>query len=96
VFSVLLDGLRTLPRVRIHGPDDLTDRTPTVLFSVEGVESTEVADHLARHDVAVWPGHSYAVEVARAMQLDGVRAGVVAYVDETDVERLLGALAGLS
>jgi cysteine desulfurase family protein (TIGR01976 family) len=92
VFQVLLEGLHTNERVTVHGPQDLTDRTPTVLFSVAGIASTEVAEHLARHDVAVWPGHSYAVEAARAMQLDGVRAGVVAYVDEQDVDRLLDAL----
>jgi selenocysteine lyase/cysteine desulfurase len=89
VFSTLLDGLHAHERVTVHGPQDLTERTPTVLFSVDGVASSDVAEHLARHDVAVWPGHSYAVEAARAMQLDGVRAGVVAYVDETDVDRLL-------
>ena len=95
VFATLLDGLRADPRVVLHGPDDLTNRTPTVLFSIDGVASSEVAAHLARHDVAVWPGHSYAVEAARAMSLDGVRAGVVAYVDEGDVEHLLDALATL-
>ena len=89
VFATLLEGLHADERVTVHGPQDLTDRTPTVLFSVDGVASTDVAEHLAKHDVAVWPGHSYAVEVARAMGLDGVRAGVVAYVDEADVAQLL-------
>lgn len=92
VFEGLLDGLRAHERVTIHGPDDLVDRTPTVLFSVDGTPSTEVAARLATSGVAVWPGHSYAVEAAAAMQLDGIRAGVVAYVDDTDVEQLLAAL----
>ena len=95
VFAVLLDGLAADPRVTLHGPANLTDRTPTVLFSVDGADSTDVADHLAARDVAVWPGHSYAVEAAQAMGLDGVRAGVVAYVDEGDVAQLLEALADL-
>ena len=96
VFAGLLEGLRANDRVDIHGPHDLVDRTPTVLFRVDGVASTDVAAHLARHDVAVWPGHSYAVEAARAMRLDGVRAGVVAYVDDDDVGRLLDSLATLA
>lgn len=95
VFTTLLAGLHADERVTVHGPADLTHRTPTVLFSVEGVASTDVAAHLARHDVAVWPGHSYAVEAAAAMDLDGVRAGVVAYVDDEDVSLLLDALAAL-
>jgi cysteine desulfurase family protein (TIGR01976 family) len=95
VFADLLEGLQANERVTVHGPQDLTERTPTVLFNVDGVASDDVATHLARHRVAVWPGHSYAVEAARAMDLDGVRAGVVAYVDEDDVAQLLDALAAL-
>jgi cysteine desulfurase family protein (TIGR01976 family) len=94
-FTALLDGLAADPRVTVHGPHDLTDRTPTVLFRVDGTASEEVAARLAARGVAVWAGHSYAVEVARAMQLDGVRAGVVAYVDEDDVAQLLEAVAAL-
>jgi cysteine desulfurase family protein (TIGR01976 family) len=96
VFSLLLDGLRSFDRATVHGPDDLVDRTPTVLFSVDGVASAEVARALADAHVAVWAGHSYAVEAAAAMGLDGVRAGVVAYVTEGDVAKLLEALANLS
>ena len=92
VFETLLDGLHANDRVRIHGPQDLADRTPTVLFSIDGVASGEVASRLAARDVAVWPGHRYAVEAAKAMRLDGVRAGVVAYVDTDDVTQLLDAL----
>jgi selenocysteine lyase/cysteine desulfurase len=49
--------------------------------------------------VAVWDGHNYAVEAMAPMGLDAeagaVRAGVVAYVDDADVDRLLEAVAGL-
>ena len=99
VFAPLLDGLLSLPGVTVHGPQDLTDRTPTVLFSVDGVHPDEVAAHLARHDVAVWSGHSYAVEVADALGLAasgvGVRAGVVAYTTPDDVDQLLRAVDSL-
>jgi len=100
VFQGLLAGLTTMPQVTVHGPKDLTDRTPTVLFSVEGVHADDVARTLADAGVAVWAGHSYAVEAVTAMGLDagagvGVRAGVVAYVNDTDVAQLLEAVAGL-
>ncbi|HEX4904115.1 MAG TPA: cysteine desulfurase-like protein [Acidimicrobiales bacterium] len=96
VFAPLLDGLLSMRGVTVHGPQDLLERTPTVLFSVEGVHPDEVASHLARHDVAVWSGHSYAVEVADAMGLTasgvGVRAGVAGYTSADDVEQLLRAV----
>ena len=99
VFAPLLDGLLSLPSVTVRGPQDLVDRTPTVLFSVDGVHPDEVAAHLARHDVAVWSGHSYAVEVADAMGLSasgvGVRAGVVGYTSPDDVAQLLRAVDSL-
>jgi cysteine desulfurase family protein (TIGR01976 family) len=99
VFAPLLDGLHSMSKVRVHGPQDLLDRTPTVLFSVDDVHPDEVAAHLARHDVAVWAGHSYAVEVAAAMGLNesgvGVRAGVVGYTSPDDVQQLLRAVDAL-
>jgi selenocysteine lyase/cysteine desulfurase len=55
-----------------------------------------VARQLAAARVAVWSGHSYAVEVADALGVSDsgglVRAGVVAYIDDDDVQRLLDAV----
>jgi cysteine desulfurase family protein (TIGR01976 family) len=100
VFAALLDGLLALDRVTVHGPRDLVDRTPTVLFSVDGVAPKDAAAELARARVAVWPGHSYAVEATTALGLVdqgvGVRAGVVHYVSLDDVNQLLSALEALT
>ena len=99
VFAGLLDGLHSMTKVTVHGPQDLVDRTPTVLFSVAGVHPSEVATHLGRHGVATWSGHSYAVEVADALGLTasgvGVRAGVVGYTSADDVQQLLRAVDAL-
>lgn len=99
VFGPLLDGLLSMPRVTVHGPHDLLDRTPTVLFNVAGVHPADAAAALGRAHVAVWPGDSYAVEAAAALGLAGtgvgVRAGVVQYTSADDVEQLLKAVDGL-
>jgi len=99
VFEHLLTGLRSMPHVTVHGPSGLDGRTPTVLFGVAGLHPTEVAAALARSDVAVWSGDSYAVEAADAMGLRaegvGVRAGVVRYCSAADVEQLLRAVDAL-
>ena len=98
----LLAGLHDLSGVRVMastGPDDVADRAPTLQFLVEGRAPVEVAERLAAARVAVWDGHNYAVEAMAPMGLDAeagaVRAGVVAYVDDADVDRLLEAVAGL-
>ena len=99
VFAPLLDGLLALPHVRVHGPRNLDDRTPTVCFSVEGRSSGQVADALAGERVAVWGGHYYAVEVMATLGLaetgGAIRAGVSRYTTSEDVERLLAAVARL-
>jgi selenocysteine lyase/cysteine desulfurase len=100
VFVPLLDGLLALPHVEVHGPHDLVDRTPTVCFSVAGRSSAEVAEALARSQIAVWGGNYYAVEVMATLGLaetgGAVRAGVSCYTTPDDVERLLTAVACLT
>jgi cysteine desulfurase family protein (TIGR01976 family) len=96
LLEQMLDGLRAIDGVTIHGA--ARDRAPTVMFTVDGRSSTEVARALAADQVAVWHGNYYALELARhlGLEADGaVRAGAVAYTDEDDVRRLLEAVARL-
>jgi selenocysteine lyase/cysteine desulfurase len=47
----------------------------------------------------VWSGNNYALELCRALGLEpdgAVRAGLVHYNDETDVDRLLACLDDLA
>jgi selenocysteine lyase/cysteine desulfurase len=88
-----LEGLDGISGVTVHGR--ARDRTATVMFTVEGRTSQEVAAALAERDVAVWHGNYYAWELERFLGLDpdgAVRAGFVHYNDERDVERLLDAV----
>ena len=57
------------------------------------------AAYIARPDVAVWHGNYYALELSRWLGLEpdgALRAGVVAYNDGDDVDRLEQAIAELS
>ena len=71
----------------------MDDRTPTVAFTVDGQRPDDVAAALAAQRIATWAGHSYAVEAVDQLGLADrggvVRAGVVAYIDDDDVARLL-------
>jgi cysteine desulfurase family protein (TIGR01976 family) len=96
LLAQMLDGLRAIDGVTVHGA--ARDRAPTVMFTVDGRTSLEVARALAAHEVAVWHGNYYAVELARHLGLEphgAVRAGAVAYTDEDDVRRLLDAVSRL-
>jgi selenocysteine lyase/cysteine desulfurase len=59
-----------------------------------------VAKALAAERIAVWSGHNYALGPVEALGLSGsggvVRAGVVRYITDDDVDPLLAAVAKLA
>jgi cysteine desulfurase family protein (TIGR01976 family) len=97
LFSRLLDGLAAVSGVRLIG--GAPDRTPTAWFTVEGHTPLAVAEHCAAAGVNVWNGHNYAWELAGLLGIrdagSAVRAGIVHYNDDSDVDRLLEAVAML-
>jgi len=96
LFARLLDGLRGLAAVTLHGSP--ARRTPTVLFSVAGTTPAAVHAALAARGVNAPAGSFYALEAARWMGLGdagGVRAGLAPYTDTDDVDRLLAGVAEL-
>jgi cysteine desulfurase family protein (TIGR01976 family) len=87
----LESGLSGVDGVTVHGSPDRV-RTPTVLFSLDGVAPQEVHRFLACHDVNAPAGSFYALECARRLGLGdtgAVRAGIAPYTDESDVDRLV-------
>ncbi|WP_018686448.1 cysteine desulfurase-like protein [Actinokineospora enzanensis] len=93
----LFAGLSAISGVVIHGSP--VSRTPTALFTVDGVPPRSVYEQLALAGVNAPAGHFYAVECARWMGLGdagAVRAGIAPYTDEADVDRLLTAVAALA
>ena len=96
MFTRLLEGMLAMPNVRVIGPHDTTDRAPTRAFLVDGHTPNEVARALAAREIAVWDGNYYALEVMNSYGLDvetgAVRAGLAAYTDDSDVDRLLAGL----
>jgi cysteine desulfurase family protein (TIGR01976 family) len=91
-----LDGLRAIEGVTLYG--DAADRTPTIMFNVDGVASIDTATVLAEHRVAVWHGNYYAYELEALLGLapDGaVRAGFVHYNDAGDADRLVEAVGAV-
>lgn len=100
VFRPLLEGLQAIPGVRVWGPPTMADRAPTAAFTIDGMHSDDVAAALAAEKIAVWSGHSYALEVVDQLGLAPtggvVRAGVVRYIDPEDVDRLLDVVRRLA
>jgi cysteine desulfurase family protein (TIGR01976 family) len=91
-----LDGLPA--GVDLYGLPRMEGRVPTFCFNVRGRSPEFVATSLAERDLAVWHGDYYAVETMRHLGLDdgAVRAGIVHYNTEDEVDRLLDGLAALA
>ncbi len=97
LFARLLGGLAELDRVTLYGK--AARRAPTAFFSVAGHSPRAVSEHLAAAGVNVWDGDNYAYELCTALGLEpdgAVRAGLVHYNDESDVDRLLAGLDELA
>jgi cysteine desulfurase family protein (TIGR01976 family) len=98
LFGVLLGGLDAMQHVTMYGK--ASRRTATAYFTVAGQTPRQVAEHLANRRVNVWNGDNYAWELTGALGIrdtgSAVRASLVHYNDESDVARLLEAVAELS
>lgn len=97
LFTRLLDGMAAMEHVTLYGK--AARRTPTAFFTVAGYSPRAVAERLAAARINVWDGDNYAWELAGVLGLrDGgaVRAGLVHYNDQADVDRLLTSLGDLA
>jgi len=98
LFSVLLGGLDAMEHVSTYGK--AARRTATAYFTVAGRTPAEVAACLAERKINVWSGDNYAWELTGVLGIResgcAVRAGLVHYNDDSDVARLLEAVADLA
>jgi cysteine desulfurase family protein (TIGR01976 family) len=93
-----LDGLASIPGVRLLGAP--RRRTSTISFVIEGRRPEEVARLLARKGIAVWNGDNYAYELMQRFGFrdsgGAIRASIVLYNNQDDVDRLLEAVAEIA
>ncbi len=90
-------GLADIPGVTRYG-SPTRRRTPTVLFSVEGVPSQVVYERLGAQGVNAPAGSFYALECSRHLGLGetgAVRAGIAPYTTTAEVDRLLDGVRSL-
>jgi cysteine desulfurase family protein (TIGR01976 family) len=96
----LIEGLGRLKSVRVYGltdPGRLSERVPTVAFTVAGDTPRAVCERLAARGICAWSGDYYAVGVMERLGLaptgGAVRVGLAHYNTAAEIEALLDALA---
>ena len=92
----LLEGLMSIPGVRVLGPVDTHDRRGVITFSIEGYSAEDICRHLDTHGVALRGGHHCAQPLVRAFGVDGAaRASMAPYTQDADIDALLNGLEDL-
>ncbi len=98
----LIETLRAVPGARIYGIQDplrLTERVPTVSFTLAGHAPDAVAGYLAERGINVWSGNFYALAVTERLGLESagglVRIGATHYNTVKEIEKLGDALYAL-
>lgn len=95
----LLQSVGAIKGATIHGIRDfslLSQRVPTLLFSLEGVPPATVADRLAKEKIGARNGHMYAPRLMRRLGLSpehgAVRASLVHYNTLQEIDRFVSVL----
>ena len=97
LFAVLENGLTQISGVRTFGHAE--HRTPTIFFSVDGVNPIAVYQRLAEKKINAPASNFYALEASRQLGLQdagAVRAGLAPYSTLEDVERLISAVGEIA
>jgi cysteine desulfurase family protein (TIGR01976 family) len=93
--QLFLDGLPE--GWTLHGIPTMDGRVPTFAITHSSLSPAAASEALGERGFATWHGNYYAVEIMRRLGLpDGaVRAGILHYNTEAEVQSLLAALAEL-
>jgi len=99
----LIERVSAVPGLRIYGitdPARVSERCPTIAFTIEGHRPRDISSFLGHRGIYTWDGHYYAWELIRALGLSRsggmVRVGLVHYNTAGEIERLGAALDELT
>lgn len=91
--QLLLDGIASVPGVRVLGPQDASDRLAVVSFEVDSVHPHDVGQVLDDAGVAVRVGHHCAQPIHRRLGVHAsARASAGVYTTASDVEAFVQGL----
>jgi cysteine desulfurase/selenocysteine lyase len=88
-----LDGLQSVPDLRIIGPKTALDRGATIAFTLQGVHPHDVAQLLDEQGIAVRAGHHCARPVCVRYGVPATtRASFGVYTTKDEIDALVGGL----
>jgi cysteine desulfurase family protein (TIGR01976 family) len=99
LITRLIEGLQTIPGLRIYGITDPTrfeERCSTLSLRIGDHPPRTIAEFLATRGIFTWDGNYYALNLTERLEVEQkggmLRIGLVHYNTVEEVDRLLGAL----
>ena len=98
LLELAVEGLGTVDRVTLHGPDSMAQRSSVVSFALEGLEPHGLARMLSnRYSIMLRSGYHCAQPLHEALDLlQSARASFYLYNTEDEVRQLVEAVRTLS
>ncbi|UWZ85167.1 cysteine desulfurase-like protein [Occallatibacter riparius] len=103
LITRLIDGLLTIPSLRIYGitdPKRFDERCSTLSLRIGDHSPKAIAEFLANRGIFTWDGNYYALNLMERLGVEQkggmLRIGLVHYNTFEEVERLLDALRALT
>lgn len=97
LLQQLLDALKSMPGLRLLGPQRASQRAATVAVIPDRGSPAEWATRLAAQGIMAGAGHFYAVRLLQAMGIDPARGvlrlSFVHYTSSKEIEHLISTLA---
>lgn len=92
----LIDGLSDIDGLTIRGitdPKRLSERVPTVSFTVDGIAPETIVRQMNSENIFLWSGHNYAWEIVHQLGIPAeqgvVRIGIAHYNTATEIDETL-------
>lgn len=99
LLRTLIEGLHTVPGLRIHGitdPQRFEERCSTISLQIGDHHPKAIAEFLAEQGIFTWDGNYYALNWSERLGVESqggmLRIGLVHYNTSEEVERLVSAL----
>lgn len=99
LLTNLIQGLQTVPRLRIYGitdPERFEERCSTISLRIGEHHPKAIAGFLAERGIFTWDGNYYALNLSERLGFEQkggmLRIGLVHYNTSEEVERLVSAL----
>lgn len=92
----LIDGLSDIDGLTIRGitdPKRLSERVPTVSFTVDGIAPETIVRQMNSENIFLWSGHNYAWEIVHQLGIPAeqgvVRIGIAHYNTAAEIDETL-------